>query len=213
MMTSNPTSQEKLDYFALTKDRPTRGDLVSSVALANSVQIDGRRIAVDCGCGAGADIAYLRGQGYSVYAFDVEAEAIRQCGERFSEDDEVHLAQSTFAEFYYPQSTLIVADASLFFCPTDEFNNVWTLMAASLVMGGVFCGSFLGPEDTMAGPGFERDVFWPEVNVVTEETLKPKFEGFEIVSWVEHRQLGETAQGVPHDWHIFAVVAQKTAVI
>jgi len=102
MMASNPTSQEKLDYFASTKDRPTRADLESSVALADRVQTDGRRIAVDCGCGAGADIAYLRSQGYSVYAFDVEAEAIRLCGERFSVDDEVHLTQSTFAELTIP---------------------------------------------------------------------------------------------------------------
>lgn len=55
-------------------------------------------------------------------------------------------------------------------------------------------------------------MFWPEVNVVTEETLKSKFKGFEIVSWVEHRQSGETAQEVPHNWHIFAVVAKKTAM-
>ncbi len=202
-------SEEKLAYFQSTADKPVRDDLVQATKLAHPLLVNGKRVAIDCGCGAGADIAFLRGQGYTVHAFDVEPEAIRQCDHRFEDDAEVHLDVSTFSTFDYPRSTLVVADASLFFCPPDEFSDVWQKITGSLVPGGVFCGSFLGPDDTMASEGFERGVFWPYTTVMTEITLREHLAVFEVVNWTEHRHSGETAQGVPHNWHIFAVVAVK----
>jgi 2-polyprenyl-3-methyl-5-hydroxy-6-metoxy-1,4-benzoquinol methylase len=41
--------------------------------------IGNEKIAVDCGCGAGSDIAYLRNEGFTVYAFDIEEASIKIC--------------------------------------------------------------------------------------------------------------------------------------
>lgn len=58
---------EKTEYYAETANSETRSDLVFATSLVGS-----ENIAIDCGCGSGSDIAYLRGEGFIVHAFDVE---------------------------------------------------------------------------------------------------------------------------------------------
>lgn len=194
---------EKFEYYADTANRNTRADLVFAASL---VGFD--RIAIDCGCGAGSDIAYLRGEGFIVHAFDIENESIKICNDRFKADSHVFLSQDSFSSFKYPKSSLIVADASLFFCPQKEFDTVWAKIYQSLGVGGVFCGSFLGPNDTMASPDFDREAYWPNVSVLEEGELRSKLKGFEIIKFTEHNAVGVTAKGTPHQWHIYSVVAK-----
>ncbi len=197
-------SKEILEYFDSTANRETRDDLRLAVKL-----VDGPKIAIDCGCGAGSDIAFLRAKGFLVHAFDIESESIARCRKRFSDDRNVLLSQDTFSTFDYPSASMILADASLFFCSEDEFGEVWRKVTESLLPRGIFVGSFLGPEDTMAGPNYKREAFWPEVLVVSEEQVRYWLNGFEIVSLTEHRTSGETTEGEPHQWHVFSVVARK----
>lgn len=197
-------SREVLEYFDATEFRDTRDDLKLGVTL-----VEGSRIAVDCGCGAGSDIAFLRASGFVVHAFDIESEAIMRCQRRFSGDDKVSLSQDSFGTFRYPRASLIVADASLFFCPEDEFEDAWKQINESLLPNGVFVGSFLGPDDTMAGPEYNRKGFWPNVLVASEETLRSWLKPFEIVSFTEHRTSGTAPGGNHHQWHIYSVVARK----
>jgi hypothetical protein len=82
-------------------------------------------------------------------------------------------------------------------------------MRESLKSSGIFCGSFLGHRDTMAGPDYNKDDFWPDVMVFTEADVRKNLTDFEIIKWTEHEVSGETAQGAPHHWHIFSVVAKK----
>lgn len=172
--------------------------------------IDEERIAIDCGCGAGSDIAFLRKNDFTVYAFDIEDDSILRCKERFKDDCKVSLFQDGFSSFAYPRASLVVADASLFFCPPAEFKDVWKNISKSLMPNkGVFCGSFLGPDDTMVGPDYDKEAFWPEVTVFNEEELRKNFTGYEINKWTEHKVSGETSNGTPHNWHIFSVVAKK----
>ena len=197
-------STEKQNYFEATATRDTREDLKKAVSLVGD-----KKVAIDCGCGAGSDIAYLRTEGFTVHGFDIEEEFISRCIERFETDKKVHLCQSSFSSFNFPNASLVVADASLFFCPQSEFSRVWAKIVGSLVPGGVFCGSFLGPEDTMAGPEYDKDAFWPEVLVFNESQVKECFNGFDIVSFAEHKRSGIAPGGEMHDWHIFSVVARK----
>ena len=171
--------------------------------------IKGPKIAIDCGCGAGSDIAFLRTQGFLVYAFDIEAESIARCKKRFRHDSKVHLSQSAFNTFNYPSASLIVADASLFFCPENEFNGVWRKITHALLPAGIFTGSFLGPEDTMAGPSYKKEVYWPERFITTEEQLRHRLKNVNIESFTEHKTSGKTPDGAPHQWHIFSVIARK----
>lgn len=142
------STREIRQYFNSTRNSDVRSDLAYAVSLVGD-----ERVAIDCGCGAGSDIEYLRNNNFTVHAFDIEEESIRICEERFKDDSKVLLSNESFISFIYPQASLIVADASLFFCPPAEFDVVWKKIAQSLVCDArIFCGSFLGPEDTMAGP-------------------------------------------------------------
>jgi len=198
------TTEEIKAYYDATSTRNIRAELEQAVAMVGEP-----RVAIDCGCGAGADIAFLRQHHFVVHAFDIEAESIQRCTQRFKDDTAVHLSQTSFDSFNYPSAGLIVADASLFFCRPDKFDGVWQRITDALVAGGVFSGSFLGPNDTMATADFDKQAFWPEVLTQTEAQLRPRFKNFDIISWTEHEQQGKTAQGVAHQWHIFAVVARK----
>jgi len=193
-----------LRYFDATYDRETREDLRLAVSLVGD-----NKIAIDCGCGAGSDIAFLRSHGFLVHAFDIEEEAILRCGKRFEDDNGVHLSQATFNTYNYPNASLIVADASLFFCPEQEFSEVWNKITDALLPKGIFSGSFLGPEDTMAGPGYNKESYWPDILVFFEEEVKNLFDNYNIESFTEHKTSGKTPDGQSHQWHIFSVVAKK----
>lgn len=197
-------STDVLNYFNATANRETRDDLKLAVDL-----VVGNKVAIDCGCGAGSDIEFLRSRGFLVHAFDIEAESINRCTKRFANDDGVLLSQALFNTFYYPEVSLIVADASLFFCHQNEFAEVWHKITAALLPEGVFCGSFLGPEDTMAGPQYDRELYWPDVSVLSKQQVMKLFDRYKIESFTEHRTVGKTPDGKPHEWHIFSVVAKK----
>ena len=199
------STKEINEYYDSTENRVVREDLIYALSLVGE-----ERIAIDCGCGAGSDIAFLRSKGFEVYAFDVEEESINRCQARFKGDERVHLSNDDFSSFTYPDVSLVVADASLFFCPPNQFNDVWSKISFSLISSsGVFCGSFLGPNDTMASAEYDKEAFWPEVSIFTEDKLRAIFADFKIERWQEHQISGQTAQGVDHNWHIFSVIAKK----
>ena len=155
-------SKEIQEYFDSTADRNTRDDLRLAVNL-----VEGNKVAIDCGCGAGSDIAFLRSKGFLVHAFDIEEESISRCRKRFINDSDVLLSNASFTSFDYPSASLVVADASLFFCPKYEFTEVWQNITNSVLPNGVFSGSFLGLEDTMAGPNYNKKAYWPDVLVTS----------------------------------------------
>ena len=197
-------STEKLEYFKATTNREIREDLKRAVNLVGDY-----RVAIDCGCGAGSDIAFLRSEGFTVHGFDIEKESISLCRGRFEGDDRVYLTLASFSAFSYPKASLIVADASLFFCPEGEFNGVWHKIIESLVPNGVFCGSFLGSEDTMASQNFNKEAYWPDVLVFEEAQVQECFKGFDVVIFTEHKKSGLAPSGEPHDWHVYSVVSKK----
>ncbi len=197
-------SEKITEYYDATADSDVRSDLRQAIELVGEL-----KVAIDCGCGAGSNIAYLLGNGFIVHAFDIESESISRCSDRFRNDSNLYLSLDGFATFSYPTASLILADASLFFCPKSEFNKVWGKINKSLTAGGIFVGSFLGPRDTMAGADYQGDAFWPDVLVFTEARLRPIFKDLKIINWTEHEMDGRTAQGTTHHWHIFSVIAKK----
>lgn len=198
------TKDDIADYYDVTEHKPVRSDLIYAVGI-----VDGEKTAVDCGCGAGADIAYLLGRGFTVHAFDVEAESISRCRTRFQDSEAVFLSESGFSGYRFPDASLVVAEASLFFCAAAEFDQVWSRIDACLGAGGVFCGSFLGPDDTMAEQTYGRGALWPEVLVLNENQVRERFGRYRMHRFTEHRQSGTTHTGAAHNWHIFSVVAKK----
>ncbi len=198
------STKEKREYYADTASREVRDDLILATGM-----VSGEKTAIDCGCGAGSDIAYLRKKGFTVHAFDIEEDSISICHERFGGDMNVSLSQDSFSSFIYPKSSLVVADASLFFCPAKEFDSVWNKIYESLNSKGIFCGSFLGPNDSMARPDFDRNAFWSDVLVFEEQALRDKLSVLEVIRFNEHNVSGKTPRGADHHWHIYSVVARK----
>ena len=197
-------SKEILKYFDATENRYTRNDLKLAVTLVSDP-----KIAIDCGCGAGSDIAYLRANEFQVHAFDIELEAIKRCKTRFGNDKYVTLSHSAFDSFRYPSASLIVADSSLCFCPEDKFDEVWNKITFSLLPGGVFVGSFLGCEDTMAGPNYRAEAYWPDILIASKERVRYWLRDFKIESFTEHKSSGMTPDGELQFWHRYNVIAQK----
>ncbi|WP_444891080.1 class I SAM-dependent methyltransferase [Microbulbifer sp. DLAB2-AA] len=198
------STREISNYYDSTEHSDTREDLIFALS-----KVKGKRISVDCGCGAGSDIAYLRSNNFTVHAFDIENESISRCRKRFKDDEQVILSRDSFNTFHYPESSLVVADASLFFCPEKDFESVWLKITNSLTEGGIFCGSFLGPKDTMAGPEYDKEAFWSDTLIMNESKIKKHLSNFELLKWTEHDLSGETTDGTPHHWHIFSIVARK----
>jgi ubiquinone/menaquinone biosynthesis C-methylase UbiE len=85
-------------YFDLTQDREIRQDLIFAVE-----NVCEPKVAIDCGCGAGADISYLASIGFTVHGFDVEKESISRCKTRFKNIENVRLSNSSFEEYTFPQ--------------------------------------------------------------------------------------------------------------
>lgn len=192
------------EYLDATENRKIRDDLLFAI---NHVKAP--KIAIDCGCGAGADIDYLASNGFTVHGFDIDEASISRCQARFQGMGNVTLSQSTFAQYRYPKVSLVVADASLFFCPEAEFPTVWNNIHDCLYPNGIFCGSLLGPEDTMAGPAYNKDDYWPEVTAFEEDEARVLFADYEILRFTVHKSAGVTPTGDPHHWHIYSVVARK----
>lgn len=164
------------------------------------------RVAVDVGCGAGRDALFLVDCGFTVYAFDRSEAAIN----RLSEQGGVHLSNSlfpqvcSFEKFGYPKSSLITACSSLFFCNPELFPRAWSNISQSLSAGGVFCGHFMGPNDSWAK--LERG----DLTIHTRDDLEVLFgRYYKIVDIYENDSEGATFAGKNKHWHTYSVLAQK----
>lgn len=160
-------------------------------------------VAVDCGCGAGRDAAYLLNRGFKVHAFDKEQQAIEFCQDRFNGHAKFRAMQSCFVDFDYPASSLVIAHSSLFFCPSQGFEAVWLKVVDSLSVGGVLCVDLLGGNDSwVASPRHTVTAF-------TLDQVQGLFTGFDVVKLSERDEKGTTAIGNQKHWHTFSVLAVK----
>lgn len=128
--------------------------------------------------------------------FDVEQESISRCQSRFEGFEKVILSKSSFGTFDYPKASLVVADASLFFCPPAGFEQVWEMIHECLYSNGIFCGSFLGLENTMARPGNNQSALWSQVTAFEDSEVGELFTTFELLRFRVHKSKGQT----PRHW-------------
>ncbi len=164
------------------------------------------RTAVDVGCGAGRDAMFLIEQGFTVHAFDNNDEAIARLRALAKQHLKVSLLPqvSSFEQYDYPDAALITACSSLFFCHPDLFPAVWAKVTQSLLSGGIFCGHFMGPNDSWARMG------WGDLSVHTHTQLTALFEqDYRVLDIYEHEADGATLLGREKHWHTYSVLAQK----
>ncbi|EAQ64383.1 SAM-dependent methyltransferase [Marinomonas sp. MED121] len=159
--------------------------------------------AVDCGCGAGADMVFLAEKGYQVFGFDQSNDAFDICHKRFEDISAVEVTQASFENFQFPESSLILANASLFFAKPESFDEIWTNLEGSLVSGGVFAGDFMGIKDDWA---ISHTI---PITSLTKASVMALFEGFDLIAFHERDELGQTQIGKSKHWHTYSVIAKK----
>jgi len=159
--------------------------------------------AIDCGCGTGADMAYIAQAGYQVSGFDVTFDAIEICQQRFKDSTAIKVTQASFESFTYPQTSLIIANASLFFAQPESFQQTWLKLISNLVSGGVFAGDFMGLKDDWA-----RGHSSP-ITALSKDQVMMLFEDFDLLEFHERDETGETRVGVSKHWHTYSVIAIK----
>ncbi len=187
------------DYYARVITQPHRPLTAQAVALMSLPA----RVAIDCGCGTGRDTRYLLEQGFQVHAFDKEAKALDICRQRFADNPKAQLYKEQFEQFCYPQASLIVANASLFFCDPAYFDMVWERITDALLPGGLFCGDLLGINDSWVKSPHHQ------VTAFTRTHLDALFQNFDILDCTERNEEGETAMGKTKHWHTYTVIARK----
>ncbi|PRB77521.1 SAM-dependent methyltransferase [Pseudomonas sp. MYb185] len=173
--------------------------------LAAGMNQSSLRVAVDCGCGTGADIAYLAELGYCVHGFDINRDAVAICEQRFKNNPRVRISDASFERFAYPENGLVLANSSLFFADPQRFDKTWASIRSSLGEGGVFAGDFMGMKDSWA-TGYRSPTL-----PLTREQVNGLFDGFDIIRLDERDEDGPTALGRTKHWHMFSVVAIKRA--
>jgi len=161
------------------------------------------KVAVDCGCGTGADIAYFEQVAYQVFAFDVNPDSVDICKERFASKALVDIECASFDSFAFPRAGVITANSSLFFAHAATFLQMWKRLTDSLEIGGVFAGDFMGVKDTWV------EAYRSDITPFTEVEVRALFAGFDIVRFTERDEDGTTAIGKEKHWHVFSVVAIK----
>ncbi|WP_375055121.1 class I SAM-dependent methyltransferase [Zobellella sp. DQSA1] len=161
------------------------------------------RVAIDCGCGTGADTAYLYRLGYRVHAFDINPDAVDLCRHRFGHHPGVEVSLAGFESFNYPRAGLIIANSSLYFAEPTAFADTWSRIAGALESGGIFAGHFMGPEDDWASASRHT------INALARHQVEALFTRFDILRFSERNESGQTALGKSKHWHTYSVVAVK----
>ncbi len=187
------------EYYKKVENAPHR-PLLEWAAASNESSIF---TAIDCGCGTGEDSVYLSLLGYTVHAFDINSNAVEICSNKFENHPNVLVTENSFENFCYPRSGLVVAHSSLFFCDPSVFTNTLDKILASIQVGGIFCGDFMGVNDSWAEGSRHTITTLPEAQV------KSLFDQFEILKFTERDEVGRTALGKPKHWHTYTVVARK----
>lgn len=198
-MTNESINKRWQQYYQLSAEIKHRPNTEMAVKLNQS----GIKIAIDCGCGVGADTAYLAKQGYTVHAFDNSVDAINLCKQRFDGDTNIHLTTANFETYHYPTTGIMVANSSLFFSDKNQFAQTWQSICNSIAIGGVFTGDFLGIKDDWAN-NFEI-----ATNPLNGEQVTKLFTGFDIIHFKERDEVGYTRQGEQKHWHVFSILAIK----
>ena len=192
------------DYYEAYDARPPREMLLRVLD-----RFEDPGDAVDLGCGAGIETAAMLERGWRVVAADEQTEAIDRLRRRVPAGSESRLRTevASMETFEPPESDLVWAAYSLFFCDPDRFADVWARLLAALRPGGRFAGQFLGDRDSWAG---DEGMTWFD-RAGVDRLLEP----LTVERFMEEEEEG-SACGGPKHWHVFHVVArtplERTAI-
>ncbi len=185
------------EYFEATLDKPLHPHYE---ALEPYLPQGGE--ALELGCGVGHGALHLLGKGFAVTAVDAEERALEILRSRLPDGSSAKLVQSRFQDLELGRYDLVAAHFCLFFLTPAEFEAFWPRVVDAIKPGGVFSGQFLGVNDEWRDRGY---------TVLTREQVENLLSDFEVLYFDEVERDGETSMGTPKHWHVFHVVARKSA--
>ena len=159
--------------------------------------------ALDVGAGAGRDTAYLLLRGWRVTAVDSSpsaAAALRRLPGRRN----LHVVVSAIQDFEPAAYDLVNAQFSLPFIPPAHFDATVERLRESVRPAGMMAATFFGASDEWNVPGTEQ-------NFSSRADVERMFNGWETIELTEVEEDGHTADGTPKHWHVFHVIARRSA--
>jgi tellurite methyltransferase len=194
------------DYYRALEGRQPRPLFLAALARFNPQHIlSAMPLAIDLGCGDGAESVALLQSGWRVLALDQEATAIESVRARVASEQQARLATTicSFEELSLPPAAFIYAGFSLPFCAPAHFAHLWTTIVGSLLPAGRFAGHFFGVRDSWAS---HRTMTFH-----TAEEVQGLFaDSFTLEFFQEVEEDGKAFSGPKH-WHLFEVIARKAA--
>ena len=204
MNDKNPTNW--LAYYEQTRDRPPH-DTLKRAMTAFAAESQGHLRAIDLGAGVGRDSLPLLEAGWEVLATDKTEAALIELRERAATLGVEGRLTTRLAPFEtlaaLGEAELVNASFSLPFCPPDAFERLWTIICAAIVPGGRFSGHLIGPRDDWSKQS--------GVTILSKQQVEALFDGFTIELLREEEDEGKMAQGKSKRWHIFHLVARRSA--
>lgn len=188
------------EYYEITKDKPPTRLLVEALKYVNETG----GIALELGAGSPRDSKFLIEKGFEVIAVDKTSESKDLFGE-LVKNNKLQFVQSSFSDFNFSDYNydFVSAQRALPFIETkSELIRVLNRMKEGLKRDGVFASHFFGIKDTWC---LEEK----PMSFVDKDELVRLLDGFEIKKFEESEEDSTTANGTPHHWHVFEIIAVK----
>lgn len=186
------------DYYKITSENPPTKILVEAVS-----KIDNKGIALELGAGTPKDTRFLLDNGFTVVAVDKDSQS-KSFFEQIN-SDRFTFIQDSFENINYPDNhyDLISAQRSLpFIKEKDVLFKCFADIKLSLKPKGIFVGHFFGINDTWHKEG-------KVMTFLDRQEVDHLLKDLEIIKLVEKEEDSQTANGTPHHWHVFDVIARK----
>lgn len=158
-------------------------------------------VAVDLGCGSGAETLALLRRGWTVHAVDSDGPSLRLLAAQVPADarERLHLHEAAYEQFALPRCDLVWAGFSLPFCPAAAWPALWQRIRAALRPGGRFAGDLFGERHAFAAEG--------DVMVLAEADARALLAELELESFDIEDGVRPSGGGVTR-WHAFGVIAR-----
>lgn len=159
-------------------------------------------VALDLGCGPGADAELFAKSGFMVDAIDLSEVAVNAAKER-CKGLKVDVLQGDFREFEYRDDyyAIIYAHNALPFVPKEDFLRLVSTFRKSLKSGGYVILTVFGPEHAWAGRS--------DMNFWTKEAFGKLWDGFETVHVEEEKGMKPLISGSEIFQHRIHFIAKK----
>ena len=190
------------EFLAGTADRPPLPFFNQAMEFVGNAD-GGGRLAVDLGCGGGAETRALLARGWRVFATDSSPSAESLINERISppEASRLTIAIGDFKDVALPDADLVYAQMSLPFAGIGLEEATDNALSA-VKPGGVFAGHFFGINDDW--------IDGVNTAAVDRSWIEERFNGWADLKTHETDQEGPFGlRGNTKHWHYYFVLARR----